>query len=224
MKENFIIFEIMENDQIILMADIISSRNADQRLLMEDFKAAVREINASKKEIFLSPLTITLGDEFQGITKGLKEAISIILNFEEKIISTKNPFKLRYVVVEGAIETPINKEIAYGMMGDGLTRARNNIENLKKSYYRFYFNLKDKQKQNAINNLFIALQDIIDNWNPERDYYLVSTFLQYKNYKQVAEVLNKERSLMWKRNKSLKLDIYQALKEVADFIGGSENA
>jgi hypothetical protein len=36
----------------------------------------------------------------------------------------------------------------------------------------------------------------------------------------VALNLNKERSLMWKRNKSLKIDSYNALKLVANFIGG----
>lgn len=221
---DFTIFEIMKRDQFILMADIIGSRNVDQRLLMEDFMELVSGINASNRAGFLSPLTITLGDEFQGVIIGLKETISIILNMEERIITTDNRFKLRYVIVEGAIDTPINTEVAYGMMGDGLTRARKHIENLKKSEYRFYFNLKDNAKQTALNNLFIALQDIIDDWNPDRDYYLVSTFLQYKDYKQVATILDKERSLMWKRNKSLKLDIYDALKEVANFIGGNSNA
>src|ERR1700679_127228 len=110
------------------MADIINSREADQLLLMNNFGEVVSAINVSNKENLLSPLTITLGDEFQGITKGLKEAISVILNIEENIIITGNTFKLRYVIVEGAIDTPINSSIAYGMLGDGLTRARKHIQ------------------------------------------------------------------------------------------------
>jgi SatD family (SatD) len=214
----------MKRDNIILMADIIDSSNFDQRQLMQDFTGVVNDININNKEKLLSPLTITLGDEFQGVITGLKEAIAIIFKIEETIINAGKTFKLRYIVVEGAIETPINKEIAYGMMGDGLTRGRKYIENLKKSEYRFYFNLKDNEKQTALNNLFIALQSIIDDWNPERDYYLVSSFLIYKDYKLVASALNKERSLMWKRHKSLKVDTYDALKAVADFIGENKNA
>jgi len=214
----------MKNDQIILMADIIGSRNVDQRQLMDEFMSLVGQVNINNRKNLLSPLTITLGDEFQGVIKGLRGAMSIIFNAEEKIVSMEKTFKLRYVIVEGAIETPINKEIAYGMMGDGLTRARRYIENLKKTDYRFYFDLKDKPRQTAINNLFIAIQNIVDDWNPKRDYYLVSSFLTYKDYKLVASTLNKGRSLMWKRNKSLKIDAYNALKEVADFIGGNRNA
>jgi len=44
-------------------------------------------------------------------------------------------------------------------------------------------------------------------------------FLQQKDYKQVAEELNKDRSLMWKREKSLKLDQYFATKEIIKYIG-----
>lgn len=211
----------MKKDQVIIMADVIGSSSINQGQLMEDFAKVVNEINETLKDALLSPLTITLGDEFQGITKGVKQAITVIQTIDEGLIRANKGFKLRYVVVEGAIDTPINKEIAYGMLGDGLTRARKEIESLKKSDHRFYFNLKDKSRQDSLNNLFIALQSIMDDWKPEKDYYLVSSFLKYKDYKQVAAVLEKGRSLIWKRKKNLKIGPYNALKEVANFIGGN---
>src|ERR1700759_4336017 len=100
---------------IILMADIIGSRKADQAALMNDFKDLVAEVN--KTSNMLSPLTITLGDEFQGLLEGAEDALKVIWKLEETIVEKELNFKLRYVVVEGFIETPFNKEIAYGVMG-----------------------------------------------------------------------------------------------------------
>lgn len=200
------------------MADIISSGQTDQALLMADFAAVVAEVNKKAAAFFLSPLTITLGDEFQGVISNVLEAVHIVHYLEEVIVSSQKIFKLRYVIVEGAIDTPINKKIAYGMMGEGLTRARKQIEQLKKSDRRFNFDLEDRDQEKALNNVFLALQSIADSWNPARDYQIVTSFLKSDDYKQVSKELNRTRSVMWKRHKSLNIEAYNALKEVADFI------
>ncbi|MBD1395129.1 SatD family protein [Mucilaginibacter glaciei] len=208
-------------EYVIIMADIINSRDENQAALMLAFKKLVSDVNESRKDILVSPLTITLGDEFQGVMDRIEDAVKVIFDLEEAIIKNGSDFKLRYVVVEGLIETPINKEIAYGMLGDGLTRARKYLENLKKEDLRFFFWLKDQQQKNALINVFTAFQDIVDDWNPERDFYLVTAFLAFGDYKRVAMELQKERSLMWKRKKNLKINAYFALKEVANYIGGT---
>lgn len=218
-----IIFEIKMENYLILMADIINSRQSDQQILMDDFKNIVHQTNQRNKELLLSPLTITLGDEFQGIVITLSEAISIIIKIEELIIKSGKLFKLRYVIVEGVIDTPINRKIAYGMMGDGLTKARNYLQNLKKSDGRFFFQLKNQTKARGLNLLFIALQSIIDDWRPRKDYELVANFLKFENYNQVALKLEKEKSLIWKRKKTLKINQYKALKELAFYLGGDDN-
>jgi len=205
-------------DYIILMADIIGSRTSNQTQLMADFQELVAITNERNKHHLVSPLTITLGDEFQGIISGIAGAVAIVLDLEEALIRRNAGFKLRYVIVEGLIETPINTEIAYGMMGDGLTRARKYLENIKKEDTRFFIWLKDQARKNALNNLFIALQDLIGDWNIERDHGLIIAFLAYRDYKRVAMELQKERSLMWKREKSLKINSYFALKELANYL------
>lgn len=213
----------MKREHIILMADIVDSTHADQAMLMKDFSGIVSEINETMQPSFLSPLTITLGDEFQGILTDLDQAILVMQQLEETIIFHRKKFKLRYVIVEGAIDTAINKEIAYGMLGEGLTRARRHIEALKNSDLRFNFELRDQLKSGALTSLYIAIQNIIDGWNPERDYELISSFLKYADYKEVALALDKDRSLMWRRNRSLKLDAYNGLKKVAEYLAGKAN-
>jgi hypothetical protein len=205
-------------DYTILMADIIGSRTAGQEQLMIEFKALVSTINEENKHRLLSPLTITLGDEFQAVIASVADAVQIVIKLEETLISRNSTYKLRYVIVEGLIETPINKEIAYGMMGDGLTRARKYLENLKKDDGRFFIWLKNQEKKKALNNLFLALQDLTADWNIQRDHQLIMTFLKHRDYKRVAMELKKERSLIWKREKSLKINAYFALKEVANYL------
>jgi len=110
-----------KKQHIILMADIMQSRKGDQNELMSKFKKLTDEVNADNRSSLLSPITITLGDEFQCIPINVSTATAIILQLEEKLIVARASFKLRYVLYEGPIDTPINKDIAYGMLGEGLT-------------------------------------------------------------------------------------------------------
>ena len=71
----------------------------------------------------------------------------------------------------------------------------------------------------AFNDAFLLFQSIIDDWKINKDYAIIGMFLQHKDYKQVAEQANKDRSLMWKRERSLKIDEYFAIKAIIKYIG-----
>src|SRR5262249_12529276 len=152
----------------ILMADIISSRKTAQRLLMQDFKLVTDKTNVTNHDKLMSPITITLGDEFQAIARDLSSALQGIIDLEETKIELNKGFRLRYVLHEGKIDTPINSQIAYGMMGNGLTDARQTLIEMKKSKTRFHILLEDKALGKAVENTFIALQGIWDDWRPEK--------------------------------------------------------
>ena len=51
----------------IVMADVIRSRSYDGGDLMREFGRIVKECNVTHTGALLSPYTITLGDEFQGV-------------------------------------------------------------------------------------------------------------------------------------------------------------
>ncbi|HEX7367343.1 MAG TPA: SatD family protein [Pelobium sp.] len=205
-------------DYIILMADIINSGDKNSKQLMVDFQNVVADINQKNKSLLLSPLTITLGDEFQGVAKNIKSAISLLFLLQEKIIKLGAHFKLRYVIVEGAIDTPINENIAYGMLGEGLTKARKLLEASKSDDENYHFELKDAKKSEALTNSLYLYQSIVDGWNLERDEELINGFIELDDYKKVAEKLDKTRSLMWKRRKSLQIAEYFSVKKVINYI------
>jgi hypothetical protein len=213
----------MASLNFILMADIIGSRKVDQQILISTFREVVKEVNQKNKKDFLSPLTITLGDEFQSIVRDLIAGLNVMIAMEEKIILRRKVFKLRYVLLEGAIETEVNPKIAYEMLGPGLTSAREHLAELKSDKRRFYFSLLDKERGTALNEAFFVLQNLIDAWKADKDFNLVSEFLQLKDYKQIALELSKERSLIWKRKRSLRIEEYFSQKEVIKYIGGGSN-
>jgi len=200
------------------MCDVVGSRKLDQILVIDHFKKCTKYINQKYSNSLLSPLTITLGDEFQGVVKKLDDTIKILIDLEEFIIENNFNIKLRYVVNYGKIDTEINNKIAYEMLGEGLTNARMVMNNMKNSSIRFNFNIDNIEKNKIINNSFVIIQNIINNWKINKDYELISNFLKYKDYKIVAEKMDKERSLMWKREKSLNLASYNCAKEILENI------
>lgn len=210
----------MGSEYFILMADIIKSREKDQRSLMNEFKDTATRINKTAGTSFLSPVTITLGDEFQSVLGDPQKAIDAIFQIEEEIIISKKKFKLRYALMKGRIDTQINMEIAHEMMGSGLTETRQALNKMKKGKLRFYIDIGNKKTSEALINSFMVYQTIVDNWRIEKDYALVGQFMEHFDYKVVAEELDKTRSQIWKRKKSLMIEEYFALKKVIKHIGG----
>lgn len=196
------------------MCDVLNSREKNQKNLIEDFRNCTTYINNKYKKNILSPLTITLGDEFQGVINHLSNSIKIIIELEEFIIKNNFPMKLRYVLYFGEIETEINSNIAYEMLGNGLTDSRRIINNMKEKDSRFYIDTKEESKNSILNNGFNIFQNIVDKWKIEKDYEIINSLIEFKDYKIVSEKLNKNRSLVWKREKNLNISSYTSAKEI----------
>jgi SatD family (SatD) len=201
-------------DYHILMADIVNSRNHNSNKLILEFRQIINHINKKWAKEIISPLTITLGDEFQGIISTSENAYKIIFDIEEEIIKNNQKLKLRYVFNIGNIDTPINKNIAYEMLGEGLTTAREKLNELKKNKNRFQIITKQNTKaQEIMNNLFRIYSSYIDNWKPS-DFYIIKEFLLNKHYQEIAESLNINISSSWRRQKSLNIEAYSISKNL----------
>jgi hypothetical protein len=202
----------------ILMADIIASSQANGGLLQEQFALCTQEVNKAQSKVLLSPLSITLGDEFQGIVKNEQAGIETILAMEDSLLKHHFPFKIRYVLHQGIIETAINPSIAYGMLGPGLSKARELLAELKKKENRFGVYGPKMAKNTAFDNAFWLYDQIIQKWNTDHDMPLALEFIKNKDYKIVAEKTQKTRSQMWKRAKSLEINSYFAIRNLIRFL------
>jgi len=198
----------------ILMADIISSRKEKPSELLSDFKRLIGFINKKWSKEILSPLTITLGDEFQCVINTIENGLKIIFDIEEQIIKDNLNFKLRYVLNYGEIDTQINKKVAHEMLGSGLFQTREKLNELKTSKNRFKIILEHNQNaQEVLNELFKLYENYVDNWK-QNELHIVKEFIQNKHYKEVAKILNMNISSSWKRYKSLNIEEYFICKKL----------
>lgn len=200
---------------IIFMADIANSQKLEQPQVQQNFINLVKEVNTKFKNKIFSPLTITLGDEFQGVVKEIKYALEIIIFIEESLVKVNSTIKLRYVVLEGEIDTEINHLNAWEMVGKGLTDARKKLTELKQKSSSFYFQLNNVIKTDNLNNLFTLYLIFAEIWG-RKNGELINQLLHENDYKKVAKTLGKNSSLIWKRKKSLKIDAYHSFKKLVE--------
>ncbi len=206
----------------IIMADIISSRHIHKNDdFMHQFKALVKLANTEFAHHIISPLTITLGDEFQGIVNSTKTLFDLLFFLEEQIIEAHYPYGLRYSLVFGEIETEINKEIAYEMYGPGLTRAREALTTAKETGDNYFIAINE-HLDDQLRLCMKLYQSIKSEWKLS-EFEIVSAFLKHKDYKDLKRIgLYKTRSGAWKKGKSLRIDEYNIVKQLVFQIIGNE--
>jgi hypothetical protein len=203
----------MPDKQYILMGDVVSSKDYDSNTLQKQLRTLTDHCNETLKEELLSPYTITLGDEFQGIPDSLKTSIKTLFFYEEECLQLSLDFKLHYVIHFGEIETEINPDIAYEMMGPGLTRARELLSTKKRDRKRFQFLLENETLSLQLNRLFEVLDSIIQSWKQD-DFSLILDMIHNENNAEVGEKHGKNRDQIWKRRKTLMIHEYNLLKQV----------
>ena len=198
--------------QYILMGDIIGSSKYDARKLRNDFIGVVSSCNEELGQDIISPYTVTLGDEFQGIATSLDAVVKTIFYMEETILRRRLTFKIRYVTVYGAIDTPINLLKAHTMMGAGLTKARKILTDKRRGLPRFRFDLADAYTMNQLNRLFLVLDGLTSRWDIG-DGILILDMIANTHNEEVGVAHGKNRTQIWKRRKNLLIEEYRALKD-----------
>lgn len=123
----------------VLMGDLVGSeRAASPKAVHKAFNKAVSATNEVHAEQIASPLTITLGDEFQGLLHDFKSAWDIAIALRLELLVAGIP--CRFVVGAAKIETSLNTREAWNMMGSGLSAARDKLNDKRMtSAYRFSF-------------------------------------------------------------------------------------
>jgi hypothetical protein len=199
---------------IVLMADIVGSTKKRSKLLMADFKNSVAYVNVTDKKHILSPLTITLGDEFQGVVKDVYGAFKVMFDLELSLMRLKRSFKLRYVIQEGRIDTKLNRTKAYEMLGPGLTAARKQLNAMKSSKTRFKIALSDQALAAQLALAMNSYQGITDQWTTAQQKVVVTFLDEHLDYRKVASKLKKDPTNMWRRKKSLLIEEVDSLKKL----------
>lgn len=205
----------------ILMGDIVGSSDADQVTLQQNFAKLVKKVNEDYASSLESPLTITLGDEFQGVVRSAKEAAEVVIALEEYRWDLEMEILIRYSLGLGEISTPINPQIAYGMLGPGLSEVREALAEMKEEEDRMMISgaFDRKMQMKLAMNIFLEKQE---EWK-WRDREIISGYFHYRDYKKVAEVMGKDVSLIWRRFKSLGFKSYLKRKKLVRLIYAADD-
>ena len=152
-------------------------------------------------------------DEFQGVTASLRGAVDSILFLEDRILTVHPVFSLRYVVVYGEIDTPINSAIAHGMVGSGLASAREMLTRKRRGRHRFQMDLAGRAYTEELRMVFRLLELLSGHWKA-KDYTLIQELLRNSDDKTIASRFGKTTSQIWKRRKTLQIEEYLIAKEL----------
>lgn len=121
----------------VVMGDLVGSeRTLATASLHTRFNEAVEKQNRDYEHLLSSPLTITLGDEFQGLGTSLTAMLSLIRDFRLQLMA--HDIECRFAIGHVELQTPLNTDKAWNMMGPGLARTREKLnEKRSGSLYRF---------------------------------------------------------------------------------------
>jgi hypothetical protein len=167
-----------------LIGDFVQSRNlANRAEVQRDFVAVCAELNKERDRLGLvSPLTITLGDEFQAVFGDVSRLWECIVRIE----ASMEPVAIRFAVGLGTITTDIQHDTALGMDGPAFHAARAAMEHLKKGDARY--RLGGLGQDEAFINATLEL--IAHNrvkWRTPRVVTLANV-LQGKTVKEISQV------------------------------------
>lgn len=210
----------MRKQYIILMGDVVGSREHEGQALADHLLAITDSANKSFGDALESPLTVTLGDEFQGVVKSPEAGVDIILWLEHRLRKeplkegdTVRAYQLRYVLHEGAIDTPVNPDRAHGMMGEGLTTARELLTERHRDLPRFRMALADSRRSRRLGDLFSVLATLAEDWKVE-DFELIEAMLAENDSEALGKRFNRHRTSIDRRRQTLKIEAYLTLERL----------
>lgn len=204
----------------ILMADVIGSGEHPASNLATHLKATTIAANRQFSASLSSPLTVTLGDEFQGLCCDLSSGVELILWLEHRLrqkplqaAGSPQPYALRYVLHVGAVETPINPKNAHGMLGSGLTRARQLLEAHRRGAPRIQIALPDTRLATRLQDLFGVLTNLTDDFKPD-DFAFIEALFATSDPEILSRQFDRHRTSVERRRATLKIDACLTLERL----------
>ncbi|WP_170107094.1 SatD family protein [Roseibium marinum] len=178
----------------VLMGDIVGSEQMDRGKLHSVFNEEIGRANETFRPDLVSPLTITLGDEFQGLVRTSAQAFKIANMLRLDLLIRGVP--CRFVIGQADIETPVNPKKAWNMLGAGLSAARDRLDDKKdEGAYRFSLlgapdDAKAAALQALLDALGAALSDMEAGWSATQ-LRTIALWVRYGgNADQVAKFRN----------------------------------
>jgi hypothetical protein len=149
---------------LVLIGDVVGSRRLSGRAaLQRRLKAELRALNQRQPGL-ASPYTLTLGDEFQMVSRDAANVFADIFT----LLAAVAPVRMRFGLAVGEIVTPLNQKQAIGMDGPAFHRARAVLERLKQEGRLLGVHGDRADPDPLITAMLNVLSAQIEGWKPTR--------------------------------------------------------
>ncbi len=206
--------KLKQQTACVLMGDVTASRKLAAGGLQHWLAAAATDANRHLADHIRSPVTVTLGDEFQTVTMNLETGARLIEWFERRRLASDPGFRLHYALARGRLDTPVNPEIAHGMLGPVLTEARRLLTLTGRSRRFVQVSTGDATTDRLLGNVYDVIDALSGRWKRD-DFALIDAMLGAGSDAEIGAAFGKTRSQIWKRRKTLLVDEYGRLAETA---------
>lgn len=171
----------------VIIGDISGSRQLSSKHRFQTqlfIKSAIVQVNEEHEKMMEAPLTITKGDEFQGLFPDLSTAFSIALALERLIF----PVQVKFGFGVGPIYK-MGGRLPIEMDGPAFHNSNAALQHAKKR--KVCSSLKSGQPDIDIlvNTIFRLITAIKNRWN-ERHYKLFWNYKDLGTYRKVADLEN----------------------------------
>ncbi|MDD3999850.1 MAG: SatD family protein [Bacilli bacterium] len=173
-----------------LIGDVINSKkiNIEDRLsFQKNLKADLERLNNRYKDKIVAKLTLTLGDEFQGLFSDAFAAFEVLTFLQAKHLP-----KIRFGIGIGSLYTDIDNERAIGADGPVWWNARNALLAIKKTKDKktniAIRGFKDELIEELVNNALVFVYAVSKKWNKSQKPVLeklISTYGLSIGFKQI---------------------------------------
>jgi hypothetical protein len=171
---------------LALVGDIKQSRSlANRPLVQQRLEAVCERLNRHAHTLdLLSPMTVTLGDEFQALFGSAGALWPVVFAVEAALQGDEDsPVSLRFGIGLGELSTSVNPAAAIGMDGPAFYRARDAIDSLKQDD-RCYRVCGLLRRENMVRHALDYISHQRRSWRPNR----VQVFSDLLRGKKPAEI------------------------------------
>ena len=143
-----------------LTGDIVSSRKvADRAALQAKLRRLLTRLNKAHSEITAVPLTISGGDEFQGLLRIDVQILALIGELERGL----QPVRVRFGIGIGAISTAFARR-AQEMDGEAFAFSRAALEQARQAGSPLWFQTTDATFDLAANAISVLVGTVKERW------------------------------------------------------------
>lgn len=199
----------------VVMGDLVGSEAAPSvRRLHADFNEAVRAVNRRRRKQLTSPLTITLGDEFQGLTQSLAAGLAVVRDLRTSLLADN--VECRFVLGLVRLETPLNVQKSWNMMGPGLATARDKLVD-KRHHNAYRFSLPDEPVlETLLDAIGLSITEAERGWTDRQFEIVGASMTRSDQNAELAARLGIAENTLYKIRRAARFDFYQTQWEALD--------